>query len=530
MALASLPLTGALKCYNNIDDIAFNALAWRARIDTFFSSDYPLLTNFSENSPSFVREVDGQNFTCLVGQAYPRGFQLTSTCLYFPFPRGFPPEGLVLVNMLAGTCDTDFCNKSATPRTQPTARARTPCFSPYEILTRPHTPQTARTPDRTQPGTHPRTLDRTHPATKRRRPRRSIPYIGSDCNDSPSWSKGRKLNLGLGMITISFLIIAIGCVIIMFGCIKDSTRPPPAPAGEMVAYARNAERGDGAKRAAKPKQVPARYLSLFSVATSGQQVVFFLGCMCMAATGMAMPLMSWNFGRAIGNLGNQDSLYVTMGKISTFLVYLALGQLVTASLGYAALEPTSVLVAQLWRERYLRAVLRQDVGWFDVNGGGGILAAMAEDTAAVQRGTGIQLGLALMNGVSTLGALVLAFSWAGHWNVALVCIAVVPLLVLASAVMLITNERMSKYESKAFLAAGAISSEAIGAMRTVQALNAQDGIIERFRHALVPAERAGLLKTVANGCSIGAAPTPHETVTSVPAKAPCEHGFASPTP
>lgn len=160
MALASLPLTGALKCYNNIDDIAFNALAWRARIDTFFSSDYPLLTNFSENSPSFVREVDGQNFTCLVGQAYPRGFQLTSTCLYFPFPRGFPPEGLVLVNMLAGTCDTDFCNKSATPRTQPTARARTP-HALLQPLRNPD--QTAHTSDRTHSRPHAAWNAPTHP-------------------------------------------------------------------------------------------------------------------------------------------------------------------------------------------------------------------------------------------------------------------------------------------------------------------------------------------------------------------------------
>ena len=109
----------------------------------------------------------------------------------------------------------------------------------------------------------------------------------------------------------------------------------------------------------------------------------------------------------------------------------------------------------------------------------------------------------MMNFVATIAALILAFAWAGYWNVALVCIAVVPLLVLSSGIMLATNERMSKYEAHAYGQASKISSEAIAAVRTVQALNAQGGVLERFRYALVPAERASVQKVVANGCSIG---------------------------
>ena len=151
--------------------------------------------------------------------------------------------------------------------------------------------------------------------------------------------------------------------------------------------------------------------------TRAEWATLALGAVCMSVTGMAVPLMSWNFGRSIGKLADSN-IYDEMTKLCLILVYLAAGQLITASIGYAALEPTSVRVAQRWRERYLQSVLRQDIGWFDINRGGGVLASMAEDTASIQKGTGIQLGLFLMNGVSTIGALILAavresaaFSW-----------------------------------------------------------------------------------------------------------------------
>ena len=46
-------------------------------------------------------------------------------------------------------------------------------------------------------------------------------------------------------------------------------------------------------------------------------------------------------------------------------------------------------------------------------------------------------------------------------RVALVCIAVVPLIVASSAIMLITNDRMSAFETAAYTQAGPISSEAL---------------------------------------------------------------------
>lgn len=79
-------------------------------MNRFFQSDYPLLDNFTHSDSFLVDRPDDEGWECLVGQAYPRGWQLFSTCVYFPIRLDFPPETLTLVNLLAGTCNTDKCN------------------------------------------------------------------------------------------------------------------------------------------------------------------------------------------------------------------------------------------------------------------------------------------------------------------------------------------------------------------------------------------------------------------------------------
>jgi len=438
LVIAAMPAISAIKCYNNINLPVFNAMNWTEKIDLFFSSDFPLLDNF-ELTEQFVVDSPGANFSCLIGQAYPRGLDFVSTCLYFPIQSDFPPEALVLVNLLAGTCTTDRCN--------------------------------------------------------------------NDCNQTPSWSKGRKLNMSILLILCSFGIVLTGVVLLCLGNLFDRTPKDPAmvapePTKPEMQVSVRVDNPAAESDASSTKKNSASFTQVYSVASSRERCVFMGGCVCMAATGMAVPLMSWNFGRSIGALADSD-IYSEMCKLCLVLVYLAAAQLVIGSIGYALLEPTSVRVAQRWREQYLTAVLRQDVGWFDINQGGGVLSKMAEDTATIQKGTGIQLGLFLMHSVSTVGALILAFAWAGYWRVALVCIAVVPLIVASSAIMLITNDRMSAFETTAYAKAGTISSEAISSIRTVQALNAQDSILTRFRSALVPAERASLISTIASGTAIG---------------------------
>ena len=55
------------------------------------------------------------------------------------------------------------------------------------------------------------------------------------------------------------------------------------------------------------------------------------------------------------------------------------------------------------RVAYLKAMLRQDVGWFDVNKPGEVASRMQEDTASVQGGINESIGLAVQYLMSEAG-------------------------------------------------------------------------------------------------------------------------------
>ena len=420
-----------------------------AQVDDFFASDYPELPTLE------IIEVNGSEHSCMVGQAFPRGFELTSKCVFNQIPNYFDVGVLPFFNMQARTCDTDLCN--------------------------------------------------------------------DDCNKIGAWWDGRQVNIGLFLILGAFAVTGVGALICLVAratdkgsAATDALRETVVEGGALAtttttttttskADAAAAAAADAAAKEKKPKEPAASFSEVLSEASALEKLLYALGCACACATGMGMPLMSLMFGRNLGGLASEnESMYETMQPLVLQLVAIGAGSIVVGSMMYALLENVGASVAQKWGEKYLRAVLRQDVAWFDVgNQAGSLLSAMTVDTRAVAKGLGIQVGLFLMHMTEMVGAVVLAFSWAGYWDVALVCLSGVPLMAIASGVMLSSNEKLTKREGVAYAEAGAIAAEAIAAMRTVQALNAQPGIRDRFAAALAPAQAASIVKAVGNGSSLG---------------------------
>ena len=75
-------------------------------------------------------------------------------------------------------------------------------------------------------------------------------------------------------------------------------------------------------------------------------------------------------------------MYETMRPLVLQLVAIGAGSIVVGSMMYALLENVGASVAQKWSEKYLKAVLRQDVAWFDVGNQAGSLLSEGMDVRA----------------------------------------------------------------------------------------------------------------------------------------------------
>lgn len=170
------------------------------------------------------------------------------------------------------------------------------------------------------------------------------------------------------------------------------------------------------------------------------------------------------------------------------LIYVGggLGSLTFAvgTLGAYCASATKSRMMAAWKVEYLKAVLRQDSAWYDVNRGQELAGRMGEAMVKIEKA----LGLAPFNALTPLAniptALIIAFVMSP--KLAGVGLAV-SLLVAVPASLTVGYLVISKAKanSEAYAHAGGEVSEALGAVRTVAAFGLERLKIDKYSHALV---------------------------------------------
>ncbi|KAK6021852.1 hypothetical protein OSTOST_12468, partial [Ostertagia ostertagi] len=109
------------------------------------------------------------------------------------------------------------------------------------------------------------------------------------------------------------------------------------------------------------------------------------------------------------------------------------------------------------RAKYLRAVMRQDMTWFDQQQTGALTMKMSSGMERIKDGIGDKLGLILGAFGSFVGGNSLGFYLS--WRMTLVMLTTVPLLLGATQVSGKLLSRASKMETYAYSSAAALANE-----------------------------------------------------------------------
>ncbi|THG99669.1 hypothetical protein EW026_g2716 [Hermanssonia centrifuga] len=249
---------------------------------------------------------------------------------------------------------------------------------------------------------------------------------------------------------------------------------------------------------------PASFSSLFRFSTKLELFMDFIGLICAAAGGAAQPLMSLLFGRLTENFvtfgtmlasGNSDPAQLAAAAASfrqaaalnaSYLVYIGVGMFVATFAYMYIWVYTGEVNAKRLRERYLQAILRQDIAYFDNVGAGEVATRIQTDTHLVQQGISEKVALV----VNFLSAFVTGFclAYAKSWRLALALSSILPCIAITGAVM---NKFVSTYMQlslKHVAEAGSLAEEVISTVRTAHAFGTQrilsdlyDGYISKAR-------------------------------------------------
>ena len=134
------------------------------------------------------------------------------------------------------------------------------------------------------------------------------------------------------------------------------------------------------------------------------------------------------------------------------------------------------------RRRLFDAVLRQDVGFFDLNKTGDLSSRLNNDCSTVSNALSLNINVMLRNAVNVIG--VLCFMLALSWPLTAVTLASLPPTVVVSKVYGRYFKRISKKTQKALAEATEVAEESLGSVKTIRAFAAEPHVSADFASRL----------------------------------------------
>ncbi|XP_032926696.1 ATP-dependent translocase ABCB1 [Catharus ustulatus] len=279
------------------------------------------------------------------------------------------------------------------------------------------------------------------------------------------------------------------------------------------------------KKGEKPKVVSP--LALFRYSSWSDKLLMLLGTLLAIAHGSSLPIAMKIFGdmtdsfitpgNFTGNFSSDELKNLSMNSTSDMLNQLeenmtryayyysgiAVGVLIAAYVQTAFWTLAAGRQIKRIREKFFHAIMRQEIGWFDVNDAGELNTRLLDDVSKINEGIGDKIGL-LVQSVTTFVAGFVVGLIRG-WKLTLVILAVSPVLGLSAALWAKVLSAFTDKEQAAYAKAGAVAEEVLGAIRTVIAFGGQEKEIKRYHKNLEDAKRIGIRKAITANISMGAA-------------------------
>ncbi|TKR93550.1 hypothetical protein L596_007979 [Steinernema carpocapsae] len=264
-------------------------------------------------------------------------------------------------------------------------------------------------------------------------------------------------------------------------------------------------------------------LGIFSFASPCDYLLIFLGTLFSVIHGAGFPLLSMVLGgMTTVFLRAQNSEFVLGFNVSTdpsiqpiskgefndsvqlfCFYYLFLGILMFASsyIQIACWESVAERLVHKIRKTYLKAILRQQISWFDLQQTGNLTSKLTDDLERVREGFGDKMSLFIQMVSAFFAGFVVGFIY--NWEMALVMLLFTPLLAATGYWMGKTTANRTHVEQQKYAVAGAIAEETFSSIRTVLSLNGQKRELARYHQALEDSRKTGLAKYFYWGIGFG---------------------------
>ncbi|KIK16612.1 hypothetical protein PISMIDRAFT_636188 [Pisolithus microcarpus 441] len=162
---------------------------------------------------------------------------------------------------------------------------------------------------------------------------------------------------------------------------------------------------------------------------------------------------------------------------------------------------TGEVGAKRIRGKYLQAILRQDIAYFDHVGAGEVATCIHMDTHLVQQGISEKVALVINFLSAFFAGFILAYTQS--WRLALAMPSILPCIVLTSIIM---SKLVAKYIQAALqyvAEGGTIAEEVISTVRTEHAFGSQEALGSPFDKKIHSMRTLNRKSSIWHGCGLG---------------------------
>ncbi|XP_047550293.1 ATP-dependent translocase ABCB1 isoform X3 [Lutra lutra] len=280
------------------------------------------------------------------------------------------------------------------------------------------------------------------------------------------------------------------------------------------------------KEEKKEKKPTVSMFAMFRYSNWLDKLYMLMGTMAAIIHGAALPLMMLVFGDMIDSFanagipGNITFINTTNGSNPNEPSFINIleAEMTTYAYYYSGIG-AGVLVAayiqvSFWclaagrqiltiRKQFFHAIMRQEIGWFDVHDVGELNTRLTDDVSKINEGIGDKIGMFFQSIATFFIGFIVGFT--RGWKLTLVILAISPVLGLSAAIWAKILSSFTDKELLAYAKAGAVAEEVLAAIRTVIAFGGQEKELERYNKNLEEAKRIGIKKAITANISIGAA-------------------------
>jgi len=268
------------------------------------------------------------------------------------------------------------------------------------------------------------------------------------------------------------------------------------------------------KRPKKPKPdvPPVPVYKLFKFSTGFEKLLILIGIVSGIAHGALLPGFTIIFGDVLQSFGGsttgadpsqinaQEVIDIIVEK-SLIFIWLGIAAFVTGVAQVYFLMWTGQRQARRMRNLYMRALLSQEMAWYDEVDSAELAQRVSADVSKIEDGIGDKVSTALQFTAMFVAGFIIGFIYS--WKLTLVIFAITPLLAASGALFAKMSADAVSEGQTAYAKAGAVAEESFSMIRIVAAFNLEETETVRYIKALGASMTAGVKKQLFMGAGLG---------------------------